>query len=296
MTDTPPLSVPPKPRLGRPLLDWLRGLKRRRAEDELRYKLEELIDEVPSANESSQEQSERLLLSNILAIRDRQVGHVMVPRADVVAIEASMKLPDIFDFANREGHSRYPVYRGDLDDTIGMIHIKDLLPFVARPQEFDLTTAVRDVIVVAPTMPVLELLVEMRQSRRHMALIVDEFGGIDGLVTIEDLVEEIVGEIEDEHDESASPHMILRPDGSVVADGRLAIDELEARCGRLLDDEAREDVETLGGLLFFLAGRVPSRGEIIRHDNGVEFEVIESDSRRVKKVRIRHLPPAPEAV
>lgn len=276
-------------RLASPFRGLLKVLKRKRGEDAIRETLEELIEETPSAEDNPQAQSERQLLTNILNLRDLKVGDVMIPRADIVAIECSTGLHDLIAFMSREGHSRLPVYREELDDILGMVHIKDVLPFVTKPDEFSLQQVVRDVIIVAPSMPILDLLVEMRQSRRHMSLVVDEFGGIDGLVTIEDLVEEIVGEIEDEHDEVDAPQMVLKPDGSLMADGRLPLDELEGRTGPLLDDESRDSVETLGGLLSFMVGRVPSRGELIRHDNGVEFEVIEADSRRVKRVRIRNL-------
>lgn len=278
------------------LSSFLKGLRRKSDNEAIREKIEELIETPATVEENSQASSERQLLSNILKVRDRKVRDLMVPRADIVAVEAEISLADLLGLIALEGHSRMPVYRADLDDIIGMVHIKDLLPFANRPQDFNLQQVVRDVIIVAPTMPVLDLLVEMRQSRRHMAMVVDEYGGIDGLVTIEDLVEEIVGDIEDEHDESEAPQLTLKPDGSVMADGRLDLDELEEHTGPLLDEDTHDTVDTLGGLLFFLAGRVPGRGEVVRHDNGIEFEVVEADARRVKRVRIRNLPsqPAPQ--
>lgn len=272
------------------LLNWFRGLRRKSGEEAIREKIEELIDAPATVDDSPQAGSERQLLANILKVRDRLVRDLMVPRADIVAVEAGSSFSELLALIALEGHSRLPVYRSDLDDIIGMVHIKDLLPFANRAQEFNLQQIVRDVIIVAPSMPVLDLLVEMRQSRRHMAMVVDEYGGIDGLVTIEDLVEEIVGDIEDEHDDTEPPQLVLKPDGSVMADGRLDLDELEKYTGVLLEEDAHDSVDTLGGLLFFLAGRVPGRGEVVQHDNGVEFEVIEADARRVKRVRIRNLP------
>ncbi len=277
------------------LSSLLKGLRRKNDNEAIREKIEELIDAPATVEENPQASSERQLLSNILKVRDRKVRDLMVPRADIVAVEAEISLADLLGQIALEGHSRMPVYRADLDDIIGMVHIKDLLPFANRPQDFNLQQVVRDVIIVAPTMPVLDLLVEMRQSRRHMAMVVDEYGGIDGLVTIEDLVEEIVGDIEDEHDESEAPQLTLKPDGSVMADGRLDLDELEKHTGPLLDEDTHDTVDTLGGLLFFLAGRVPGRGEVVKHDNGIEFEVVEADARRVKRVRIRNLPSKPES-
>ncbi len=290
MSDAPaPANEPPR-LLSAFLTRLSHSLRRKRSDEDIREAIEELIDTPSDSAADSQVNSERQLLTNILRVRDRKVGDIMLPRADIIAISVTASLPDILTLVAREGHSRLPVYRADLDDILGMIHIKDLLPLAGKPAEFNVQAILRDVLIVAPSMPVMDLLVEMRSSRRHMALVVDEFGGIDGLVTIEDLVEEIVGEIEDEHDESEAPQMALKPDGSVMADGRLPLDELEEHTGLLLEDDARENVDTLGGLLFFMAGRVPGRGELIRHDNGVEFEVMEADARRVKRVRIRKLP------
>jgi CBS domain containing-hemolysin-like protein len=283
----------PSAGLAGPFRTWLHSLRKKRSEEVIREKIEELIDAPPAHDDSPQAESERQLLGNILRVRDRKVNDIMVPRADIVAVEVETSLPELLALVAREGHSRLPVYRKDLDDILGMIHIKDLLPAADKPNSFNMQSLIREVIIVAPSMPVLDLLVEMRQSRRHMALVVDEFGGIDGLVTIEDMVEEIVGEIEDEHDELEAPQLVRKSDGTVMADGRLPLAELEELTGRLLEEEARENVDTLGGLLFFIAGRVPSRGELIKHDNGVEFEVMEADARRVKRVRIRHLPPSP---
>ena len=143
-------------------------------------------------------------------------------------------------------------------------------------------------------MPVLDLLLQMRQTRQHMALVVDEFGGIDGLVTIEDLVEEIVGEIEDEHDDASTATFIERPDNTLIANARISIEAFEARVGRVLEDEEREDIDTLAGLVVFIAGRVPGRGELLRHPSGLEFEVLDADPRRVKRIRVRNVPQKPK--
>lgn len=271
---------------------WLGFFKRKRSDEELRETIEELIGESDQGSHDDPT-SEGHLLNNVLHLHDLKVRDVMIPRADIVAIDSDASLNDLITLMAKEGHSRLPVYRGELDDVIGMVHVKDLLPYTLRPQDFAVQQVLRDVIIVAPSMPILELLVEMRQSRRYMALVVDEFGGIDGLATMEDLVEEIVGEIEDEHDATEAPQMVLKSDGSLMADGRLPLEDLEARTGSLLEEESHDEVETLGGLLSFIAGRVPGRGELIRHDNGIEFEVIEADSRRVKRVRIRNLPTSP---
>lgn len=268
---------------------WLRTILGGRGDTTLRDTIEELIEERREA-EGSIAADERVLLANILKLRDRTVVDTMVPRADIVAVDIDTTLPELIERMSQEAHSRMPVYRETLDDVIGVVHIKDVLSAVARKTPFQLKDITRDAVIVAPSMPVLDLLLQMRQSRQHMALVVDEFGGIDGLVTIEDLVEEIVGEIEDEHDETEEPMLVTRPDGTMLADARVPIDDFLSLVGPVLDDGEREDFDTLGGLVFNLAGRVPSRGELLKHPSGLEFEVVDADPRRIKRLRVRNLP------
>lgn len=275
------------------LLNWLRGLRGSKNEEaSLRDALEELIEEYDEA-ETPADSDERVLIKNVLNLHDLTVEDVMVPRADIVAIEAGTPLDELVKLMSKEAHSRLPVYREILDDVVGMVHIKDVLACWNAKEAFALKNILRPLLFAAPSMRVLDLLLEMRSTRNHMALIVDEYGGIDGLATIEDLVEEIVGEIEDEHDEEQGPALDPRPDGSLVADARVSIEEFEKRVGPVLLPEEREDIDTLGGLVFSLAGRVPGRGELIAHPSGLEFEVVEADPRRIKRLRVRNLPPAP---
>ena len=274
---------------------WLRALRgSRNSEETVREVLEELIEE-SDVDETPIDADERRMLGNILRLRERTVHDVMVPRVDIVAVEAGASLADVLGLLIGEGHSRVPVYRNTLDDVTGMVHIKDVAAWRGADAEFSLTKILRKILFVSPSMRVMELLLDMRVKRSHMALVVDEFGGIDGLVTIEDLVEEIVGEIEDEHDRTDGPLLIRRADGTIDADARASVEELEAITGPLLGEEEREDIDTLGGLVFSEAGRVPVRGELIRHPSGIEFEVLDADPRRIKRLRIRGLPPAPEA-
>ena len=230
---------------------------------------------------------EHQILTNVLGLHERTIEDVMVPRADIHAIESSANMGRVVEVMTREGHSRLPVFRETLDDAAGMIHIRDVLAWRGRDKEFSPEKIVRKVLFVAPSMHILELLLEMRMMRCHMALVVDEFGGVDGLVTIEDLVEEIVGEIEDEHDRIAGPDFIARGDGSFEANARTEIDVLEREFGIVLSDDEREDADTLGGLVFSLTGRVPIRGELIHHPAGVDFEIIDADPRRIKRLRVR---------
>ncbi|WP_245593591.1 hemolysin family protein [Azospirillum halopraeferens] len=275
--------------LGHLFRGWLRSVIRGRGDTTLRDTIEELIEE-EDETEGSMAASERALLANILKLRDRTVVDVMVPRADIIAVDVDTDIPTLIRRMSEEQHSRMPVYRETLDEVVGMIHIKDVVTCIAGDRGCALRDLVRDVLIVAPSMPVVDLLVQMRQARQHMALVVDEFGGIDGLVTIEDLVEEIVGEIEDEHDEATQPRLVERPDGSLMADARLSIEDFEERVGPVLTEEEREDIDTLGGLVVSLAGRVPARGELLKHPSGLEFEIVDADPRRIKRLRVRNVP------
>jgi len=229
-----------------------------------------------------------------------RVEDVMVPRADIVAVDAGATLTEISKTFKEAGHSRLPVYKETLDDPLGMVHIKDVLPYLmfdakgrsgkTYPNKKVLQYIRRPVLFVPPSMLAQDLLKRMQARRTHMAIVVDEYGGTDGIVTIEDLIEEIVGEIDDEHDEIETEVQIVTGKGGRSvweADARTAIDDFEKALGRdFATPDEEDDVDTLGGLVFTLAGRVPERGEIIRHPDGVEFEVIDADPRRVKRLRI----------
>jgi len=276
---------------GRGVRSWLRRLfGSRNGSDVLRDTLEELIEQEDTGMAPATA-DELALMRNILNLHGLTVYDVMVPRADIVAVEIGSSIDAVIMLARAEAHSRLPVYRGTLDDVIGMVHVKDLLGFFDRSTPMKLADIVRPVLFIAPSMPVLEALLQMRVSRKHMALVVDEFGGIDGLVTIEDLVEEIVGEIEDEYDEDATPTLRQLPNGALEADARVSIKEFEDHVGPVLTAEQREeDIDTLGGLVAYVAGRVPARGEVIRHESGVEFQVVDADPRRIRRLRILNLP------
>ena len=230
-----------------------------------------------------------------------RVEDVMVPRADIVAVELTTGLHDVSMAFKEAGHSRMPVYKDSLDDPIGMVHIKDLLSYLmlnARGRSGKsykdrkvLPSIKRRVLFVPPSMLAQDLLRRMQAHRIHMAIVVDEYGGTDGIVTLEDLVEPIVGDIEDEHDEDEAEVTTLKSKKGMTyweADARVTIDDFEIVLGRdFASADEEDDVDTLGGLVFTLAGRVPERGEIIPHDGGLEFEVIDADARRVKRLRIQ---------
>jgi magnesium and cobalt transporter len=271
----------------------LRLIRRRRNGESLRDTIDEMFEEPTTEGPDRLGAHERVLIGNILKGHDQTAADVMVPRVDIVALDVETPFPEVVRFIIEQGHSRVPVYRETPDDVIGFIHVKDVLAPVAERREPKLAPLLRKLLFVAPSLPILDLLVQMRQARTHIAMVVDEFGGIDGLVTIEDLIEEIVGEIEDEHDVADGPYLVERADGTLIADARTPIEALEERQGlRLRPVGDQEEVDTLGGLVSTLAGRVPKRGEVIAHPSGIEFEVLEGDPRRIKRLRVRGLPAA----
>ena len=251
----------------------------------VRDELSELIENSTNTKDSF-DNHESTLLRNILGLKDLTAESLMVPRADIVSIDLTEDFESVMAHVCSANHSRLPVHNGSMDVINGMIHIKDLMPHLLASSKPDLEKLLRPVLFVSPSIWVMDLLHEMRLKRRHLALIVDEFGGVDGLVTIEDLVEEIVGEIEDEHDEMEMPRFELTDDDSVIADARLELEDLEKLVGILVDDNDREEIDTVAGLVFQLAGRVPVKGEVIRHPSGLEFEVLEGDPRRITLLKI----------
>ncbi len=255
----------------------------------VREALAELIDESSEAD-APINAHERLLLSNILHLQDVKAEDVMVPRADIVSVAVHTDFPDLLKQMVDEGVSRVPVYRETLDDALGLIHIKDAVRHIVNKDPVTIKSMLRPILFVAPSMRVTDLLLEMRVKRTHMALVVDEYGGIDGLITIEDLVEEIVGEIEDEHDMDPEPELVFRSDTVLEADARVQLEDFEKAVGPILRDEERDDIDTLGGLVFLLAGHIPGRGELIPHASGIEFQIVDADPRRIKRIRVRNIP------
>ena len=282
----------------KPGLFWkIEGMLRRKEAESIRDQVEELIerqeapheDGAPAGPASGLDAEERALLGNVLRLRNITAYDVMVPRADIMAIPESHSLPETIALIQTEGHSRYPVYRDGLDDIIGMVHIKDVFAAIGKEEKaFALGAILRRPLFVVPSIPVLDLLLQMRQARVHMALVVDEYGGIDGLITIEDLVETIVGDISDEHDEIEAQQITERPDGALDLDARTPIAAFEEKLGNVLTDEERAaDIDTVGGLVFTLAGRVPAKGELVSHPSGLEFRILEADPRRIRRLRVR---------
>ena len=275
------------------LRNLLRLIRRPRNGESLRETIDEMIEEPSTDGPHPLSAQERVLIGNILKVHGRTAADAMVPRVDIVALDVETSFPEVVKFMVEQAHSRVPIYRETLDNVIGFVHAKDLLGPAAERRETKLSLILRKVLFVAPSVPILDLLVQMRQARTHIAMVADEFGGIDGLVTIEDLIEEIVGEIEDEHDVADGPRLAERADGTLIADARTPIEALEEHQGvRLRPSGGQEEVDTLGGLVSSLAGRVPERGEVIAHPSGIEFEVLDADPRKIKRLRVRRSPDA----
>ncbi|MDR1334638.1 MAG: CBS domain-containing protein [Holosporaceae bacterium] len=256
-------------------------------------RLEDLIESDPQASSeiNADDTSELALVSNVLGLKDLTAEDIMVPRANIVAAKIDTSLDEFVEIFSQNSFSQIPIYKDTLDNVVGVVRVRDFLPYIKSPESFNIESLLKEAMYVVPSIQLLELLVEIRASVNHMVLVVDEFGGIDGLVTLHDVVSEIVGEIQ--QNQSIFPQIITKQDGSLVADAKTPIFKCESLLGLellkpLMEDEDEEpDVETMGGLAMLLAGRMPTRGETLVHPSGVEFDIIEADPRRVKRILIR---------
>jgi CBS domain containing-hemolysin-like protein len=266
----------------------------------MRESLEEVIEESDRASPSLSQQ-ERVMLSNLLKFGELKVRDVMVPRAQIVAVDEATGLADLLKVFREAQHSRLPVYRDTLDDPTGLIHLKDIMGLmeVSADGAYCLSPLarmnglVRPILFAPPSQRALELLLKMQATHTHLALVIDEYGGTDGLVSIEDIIEEIVGDIADEHDEDAAT---LKPDGDgVIADARMDLEDFQEQTGHdLALPDSAGDIDSLGGLVTTLLGRVPQRGEIVAHPDGSEFQVLDADPRRARRLRVRLAAKPPE--
>ena len=232
---------------------------------------------------------ERLMLLNILKIDGIRSSDIMIPRADIGAVELNDSFEKVLEVFIKEAHSRVPIYEKNLDNIIGMIHIKDLVNYQnqKKTETNFLQNLKREILEIPPSMPVLDLLLKMQLTRLHMGIVIDEYGCTDGLVTIEDVIEEITGEIEDEHDEKNLPMLIKSSLNTFEASARIEIDELQKVTNvEFLNSYDNDDVDTLGGLIFSITGRVPQRGEIIKHSSGTTFEIKDADPMKIKSVKV----------
>ncbi|MGB3408644.1 MAG: hemolysin family protein [Jannaschia sp.] len=242
--------------------------------------------------ESVAESAEARLMPGLLNLRLKRLDDVLIPRAEVVAVPQDITLPDLVARFRESGNTRLPVFDGTLDEPLGMIHLKDVALNHGfngdRDKGFDIAALLRPLIYAPPSMPIGVLLTKMQTQRIHMALVIDEYGGVDGLVTLEDLIEQVIGEIEDEHDQEEGKLWRLEKTGCYLALARTPIDDFQEEIGfQLVEEGDEEEIDTLGGLVFMLAGRVPVRGEVIPHPSGAEIEVVDADPRRIKRLRLR---------
>ena len=280
-----------KPSLLRRLSLFVRGDTASAAQ--MRESLEEVIEE-SDRQSPALSAPERKMFANLLRFGELRVSDVMIPRADIVAVDEDTSLPDFIALFREVQHSRLPVYRETLDVPTGLVHIKDVLAYMQiqpdgsfRWKEGPISQFKRELLFVPPSMPLVDLLLKMQTVHTHLALVIDEYGGTDGIVSIEDIVEEIVGDIADEHDED-SVRIRRSDDGTIVADARTDLEDFKNQTGvSLLPEDADQEIDTLGGLVVSLLGRVPQRGEIVAHPSGYEFEVLEADPRRIKRLRMR---------
>ena len=236
-----------------------------------------------------EDNNEENLIKNVINLDEKCVEDVMVPRAEIVSIEKNLTIKQILSIIENESHSRMPVYDNNLDNVLGFLHIKDLLINI-YDKDFKLSSVMRDVLYVAPKSPVLDLLKRMRLSRIHMGLVVDEFGGVDGLVTIEDLVEEIVGEIEDEHDAEDQEELLKKiSDTKIIVDASFKIEELEKYFNINIQLEDEDEIDTVGGMMFFIANKVPKNDQIYKYKNLLQFKVIKASARRIESLEINKI-------
>ena len=254
-------------------------------EPSVRDTIEGLIEE-DEQGEDSLDPEEKTLLTNILNLRDISTGDIMIPRADIKAISGDIHYEDLRDKLSSIHSTRIPVYRGTLDDAMGYIHVKDILEYAGTASTFNCHKILKDILFVAPSMRLLDLLLQMKVTRIPMALVVDEYGGVDGLITTWDIIDKLLGDLSTSNTLDPTPQITRLSDQSIIADGRLPIETLKQEFSVNFQENELEEIETVGGLVFALAGRIPDKCELIKHPSGMTFEVLEVDARRVKKVRI----------
>jgi len=265
------------------------SLFRSNQKEELKNVIEDLIDENKSSSEKIDDGTKNIF-KNVINLSDKCIEDVMIPRADIDAVSSDIKIDKLITFINKTKHSRIPVFQDNLDKIIGMIHIRDLFEKVnnkKKKENLSLSkTITRKILFSSPSMKILDLLLKMRSEQIHMSIVVDEFGGTNGLVTIEDLVEEIVGEIKDEHDFEEIEEIKKISKKTYDVSARLPVEDLEKKIGGYFTDEEKEDIDTVGGLVFNLLGKIPSRGEVINHKSGLEFTIRDADTRKIKRILV----------
>jgi CBS domain containing-hemolysin-like protein len=286
ITEKPRLSIVESEPAGpiKRLKGWLRSNLRAK-DNSLKEALEEVLVEHQEEGQQLPQQEEAML-KNVLGFGNLAVKDIMTPRSEIKAVEYNIPLAELKEHITQHRHTRVPVYNDTLDNVKGFIHIKDLVPLLSGENPFNMALILRDMIFVPPSMKLISLLVRMRVAGVHMAIVIDEYGGTDGLVTLEDLFEQIVGEIQDEHDDEDENQLVWNAQDMCDVDARIPIERLTAELGLIIKDVQESGFETLGGLIFHQLGRVPKKGEKLKHESGAEFEILSVDPRRIHKVRI----------
>lgn len=253
----------------------------------LKRKKPAATDKLAEINTSQMSKLEAEIAHNLTKLRSVTVEDIMIPRADIIAAPLSSTMDELLGVYKKSFHSRLPIFSETLDEIQGFVHIKDLLAYAQRPKKMNLKSLVRKVLFVSPSLGAMDLLFRMQTKNMHLAIVVDEYGGTDGLITIDDILKKIVGDLDDEFDtDDDDPVILKQEDGSYLADARIPIDEVETSCNVKFSKQEHEESDTLGGLIFALIGRIPLRGEVIQHDVGLEFQVLEVDPRRIHKILI----------
>lgn len=292
--DEAPKQIQPREKQG--ILKRFKGVFSKRKIDEESAQIIESLE-----NDEEISSNKREMLFKVASFDKLTIGDVMVPRADIIAVDVETELGELARLFAECQHSRIPIFRDSLDNPLGFVHVKDVLQLLTPNENGEIETKLsakllnklkRDLVYVPLSMRLPNLLIQMRALRCHMALVVDEYGGTDGLVTIEDLVEEIIGDIDDEYDDETTDNLIQRPNNTWEVDAKTPLEEFTERTGiDLLNDEIEEEIDTLGGLAFALAGHIPPRGEIISHPNGYELEILDADARKIRRILFRNMNP-----
>ena len=273
-------------------INKLKFFFKKKNKNKLQNKIENLLNE-RRKQKNPLKSNEEKIISNVFQLPKKLIDDIMIPRTDIISVDTNTDINKLVKIIGRTSHSRYPVFDKSRDNIIGMIHIKDVVSCWENKKIENIKKLVRKILFAPHSMNILDLLLKMRTSHIHMAIIVDEHGGLDGLVTIEDLVEEIVGEIKDEHEaqkeNKKSEKELNEDDGTIKISSRMLIKEFEKKYGNIFSDkEDIKDIDTMGGLAFHIFGRVPLKGEVIKHPNGCEFEILDADSRRIRTILVRN--------
>ena len=273
-------------------INKLKFFLKKKTNNKLQNKIENLLNKRLKQKKPLKINEEKII-SNVFQLPEKLINDIMIPRTDIISVDTNVNINKFVQIIGRTSHSRYPVFDKSRDNIVGMVHIKDIISCWKNKKIRNIKKLVRQILFTPDSINILDLLLKMRTSHIHMAIIVDEHGGVDGLVTIEDLVEEIVGEIKDEHEAQKENKNnikgLIKDDGSIKISARMLIEDFEKKYGNIFSDKKDiSDIDTMGGLVFHIFGRIPLKGEVIKHSNVCEFEILDADSRRIRTILVRN--------